>query len=517
MNSKKNCNLPFGATALGALLAVCAMSPAALAQTIQMDTTVVGEYPEGYESYHKVVIVGTNNRMPENVNNSTHLGRAVIIGDGNDVNTGSTVIGNDNRQFVGDGDVATQTVQVGQNHSSQGLRNSQIGLGLKTVGNENYVGGRFTEVNGSNNLAIGNLSRVNGSMNVALGDFIDTIANQTTVIGYMAKGERDGCVAIGSGSVCSQAQEFSVGTTNYRRRISNVLISGADQDAATVGQLRQIATGIGGGAGFNSFGYFTAPEINFQTGATYYNTVDGLIDLDQRVWDLEQNPGGGGNSPGADGRSAYQVAVDNGYQGDQQSWLASLKGADGRDGTGGSNVVAGSNIDVVDNEDGTQSVSLSDNVELSAQGRLAIGTTTVNGSGVSIQGGPSMTVNGIDAGGRQITNVAPGMIAQDSMEAVNGGQLWDMENRLNDRWNDTNRQIERMGAQSAALTMMASSDTYLPVGKVAAQAGVGMYGNAAAFAVGAKARLTERSSLSIGFSYAGGKAMGGVGYSIVID
>ena len=40
---------------------------------------------------------------------------------------------------------------------------------------------------------------------------------------------------------------------------------------------------------------------------------------------------------GADGKSAYEVAVANGYSGTQAQWLASLKGADGVPGKDGSN------------------------------------------------------------------------------------------------------------------------------------------------------------------------------------
>ena len=40
---------------------------------------------------------------------------------------------------------------------------------------------------------------------------------------------------------------------------------------------------------------------------------------------------------GADGKSAYEVAVANGYTGTQAQWLASLKGADGAPGKDGSN------------------------------------------------------------------------------------------------------------------------------------------------------------------------------------
>lgn len=39
---------------------------------------------------------------------------------------------------------------------------------------------------------------------------------------------------------------------------------------------------------------------------------------------------------GKDGLSAYQIAVNNGFTGDEKAWLASLKGKDGQAGTGGS-------------------------------------------------------------------------------------------------------------------------------------------------------------------------------------
>ena len=38
---------------------------------------------------------------------------------------------------------------------------------------------------------------------------------------------------------------------------------------------------------------------------------------------------------GQDGQSAYEVAVERGFQGSEDEWLASLKGADGTDGNEG--------------------------------------------------------------------------------------------------------------------------------------------------------------------------------------
>ena len=79
--------------------------------------------------------------------------------------------------------------------------------------------------------------------------------------------------------------------------------------------------------------------------------------------------------------------------------------------------------------------------------------------------------------------------------------------------------IDAVGAQGAAMSMMAGASTYLPVGKIAISAGYGQYGSKAAFAVGAKARLSERASGSIGLSATpsgGGKLMLGVGFSYIL-
>ncbi|OEY93773.1 hypothetical protein BJD20_20140 [Acinetobacter proteolyticus] len=57
---------------------------------------------------------------------------------------------------------------------------------------------------------------------------------------------------------------------------------------------------------------------------------------------------------------------------------------------------------------------------------ITTGNTVLNNNGLTIKGGPSITINGIDAGGKKITNVADGVDAKD---AVNKGQL---DKQIND-------------------------------------------------------------------------------------
>lgn len=44
-----------------------------------------------------------------------------------------------------------------------------------------------------------------------------------------------------------------------------------------------------------------------------------------------------GGMGGTDGKSAYEIAVDNGFTGDEAAWLLALKGAKGEPGTNGTN------------------------------------------------------------------------------------------------------------------------------------------------------------------------------------
>lgn len=51
--------------------------------------------------------------------------------------------------------------------------------------------------------------------------------------------------------------------------------------------------------------------------------------------------GGGSGSSGADGKSAYEIAVEHGFEGSEDDWLKSLKGADGKNGIDGKTPVKG--------------------------------------------------------------------------------------------------------------------------------------------------------------------------------
>ena len=75
---------------------------------------------------------------------------------------------------------------------------------------------------------------------------------------------------------------------------------------------------------------------------------------------------------------------------------------------------------VIDDKDGKGSIS--------GLSEVTIGeNVTLDKTGLTIKEGPSVTTKGIDAGKKKITNVADGDVSENSTDAVNGGQLYKLQ------------------------------------------------------------------------------------------
>ena len=174
-----------------------------------------------------------------------------------------------------------------------------------------------------------------------------------------------------------------------------------------------------------------------------------------------------------------------------------------------SSVVAGNNIKVTSQANaagGTEySVSTADNVSFSS--------VTV--------GAASISQAGIQAGSQKITNVAPGTISATSTDAVNGSQLYqtnqavqqnsDDISKLYNRSAELNRKIHRAGAHAAALAALHPLD-FDENHRVSASLGLGQYHSSGAAALGIFVRPTENFMVSLGGSIASGSdLMGNLG------
>ena len=187
-------------------------------------------------------------------------------------------------------------------------------------------------------------------------------------------------------------------------------------------------------------------------------------------------------------------------------------------------VAAGDNITVTKdtNKDGGNEykVALNKNITVDS---VKAGDTTISDKGLEIKDGPSVTKDGIDAGGKKITGVAKG---EADTDAVNYGQLKETNNHIDrvenqvvsntNRINQLGSRVNKVGAGAAALAALHPMD-FDPDDKLTFSAGYGNYGGENAAAIGAYYRPDEKVMFSVGGTVGNGENMVNAGVSFSLD
>ena len=193
---------------------------------------------------------------------------------------------------------------------------------------------------------------------------------------------------------------------------------------------------------------------------------------------------------------------------------------------GAKEYAAGDNIGVVVSQDGDNAkmqVKLAKDLKgidsIDAK-TVTTGNTTINNSGMTVKGDDKhkdITVQqgNVNMGGNKIEGVAPGKVAPDSTEAVNGSQLAQRDQaigKLGGEVSSLDRRVDRVGAGAAALAALHPQD-FDPDDKWDFAVGYGNYRGANAAAVGAFYRPNEDTTLSVGGTVGGGENMVNAGIS----
>ena len=173
--------------------------------------------------------------------------------------------------------------------------------------------GMKSAATGDSAVALGNEATANAKDALALGANAQVIGESGVAIGTSAHVEAEFSVAIGASSVATEEYTVSFGDEFDQRRLVNVSRGRADTDAATMAQLRDVATAIGNGADFNlDKGVFTEPSFIVGDGTIVHTIGEAYNDISDRVEILENNGGGGvggGDSLIADDDSVISVAA----------------------------------------------------------------------------------------------------------------------------------------------------------------------------------------------------------------
>ena len=228
---------------------------------------------------------------------------------------------------------------------------------------------------------------------------------------------------VGSGGITSKDSLSGAGngTVSFNsNKITNLLNGTSANDAVNFGQLNSLANVFGGGAGFSG-GVFTGPTYTIQ-GSNYTNIGNAFTAVNTKLTSLQGQidalPGGGG----ADGKSAYDIAVDNGYTGSQSQWLASLKGDKGDVGATGAQGAQGVKGDKGDvGATGAQGKSAYEvAVDNGYNGTAQDWLTSQSGNSPYLDANPTTTSTGAKATGTGATALGDGAVADGDNNTVLG-------------------------------------------------------------------------------------------------
>ena len=181
------------------------------------------------------------------------------------------------------------------------------------------------------------------------------------------------------------------------------------------------------------------------------------------------------------------------------------------------------NVVTMTDKDGNLWIKLSKNPKFnSVEAGEGDTKVTIGNDGVKIGDKIYITKEGLNANNQKIVNVADGIIAKDSKDAVNGGQIHNIVQDINNSIHQTNHRIDKLDdkvnrglANSAAMATL----EFLEIGinQAAVGAAVGTYRGNQAVAVGVQTAPTENTRLhakvSVAPSRSNTETMAGVGAS----
>lgn len=503
------------------------------------------------------------NTIRESVKDSDGGGATLAIGGGNtaDYTQASQLIGVNNTLKGTSSSISQYNALNGYKNTAENVTQTYItGLG-NTVSNSQsdvVIGDYHTLSGGGNNVVIGSMEAqdlqeektVNGVSypitkvpKAHQSDISDTV-----MIGHNADVTVNGGVALGANSVASTDKgvagyDLSTGAasteTSVAWKSTAAAVSVGDVDHEVTRQITGVA------AGLNDTDAVNVAQLKKAAAAatTTVATTDGNLTV-------AETPSGSHNyqvglSKDLTGMESAEFGADaakttisaGGVTIFKDSTTVSLK-SNGLDNGGQTikNVAAGeSDTDAVNLLQLKNSVT---KVEPASQGYIDITKRKENAStntgatiysvGLSVDAETAitnanhyLTADGINAQNQKITNVAPGTISATSTDAVNGSQLYqtnqavqqnsDDISKLYNRSAELNRKIHRAGAHAAALAALHPLD-FDENHRVSASLGLGQYHSSGAAALGIFVRPTENFMVSLGGSIASGSdLMGNLG------
>ncbi|MDR0184693.1 ESPR-type extended signal peptide-containing protein [Lysobacter arvi] len=362
----------------------------------------------------QIVNVGKGTQDTDAVNVSQLKGVTTALGGGSTVNSDGTIkapaysiqgstyndVGSalsklDGATTKNAGDITTLNTTVNNITNGGGIKYFHAKDGSTTAD---------SAANAAGSIAIGPNAKTDAAAtnSIAIGLDASTAAaaEYGVALGGAAKASVARSVALGDGSVADRASgtggsgfgAVSVGSSTSTRQIINVARGTQDNDAVNVSQLKGVTTAIGGGAAVNADGTIKAPTVT--VGGTTYSNLASAIE--------------------AAGNKANSI--------DALAWNATTGAYDAKHGTATTSKITNVKAGTAD----TDAVNLA---QLKAAGLSTDTSGTPTNAFVTYDTTTKDKVTLGGASGTTLTNVKDGALTATSKDAVNGGQLYAVDQK----------------------------------------------------------------------------------------
>ena len=514
-------------------------------------------------NWNKISVAEAQQKAIEAMQSNQYAGGSVMaIGGGNkaDYTTYSELTGVQNKVTGTEAKAAKYDFVNGyQNTVTEASDVTVIGIKNEVTADGNKVIGDYHKVSGKDNVIFGSADQLT-----------ETTVNNAVVLGHNAKVTGEGGVALGAGSVADRAAEVvgydpatgaeyvipeddaasyvwkatkgavSVGINGtLTRQITNVAAGSEDTDAVNVAQLKAAMKNVN--INFEAGNGIVIETVKSNDGTTYKistNIIGSTTDtdtttvtpsasgegetIDGNTENIVPNPGSNPlpNQPETDNQIQQGAPVKietitkpTNFAADEGDALA-ISPSETLGIKGDKNITTKA-------DDKNIQVTLNQDLDVNsvAAKTFKAGDTTITNNGLEIKNGPSVTKDGVDAGGKKITNVAPGELSATSKDAVNGSQLYKTNQEVANnsmRINKLGDRVNKVGAGAAALAALHPMD-FDPDDKLTFSAGYGNYGGENAAAIGAYYRPDEKVMFSVAGTVGNGENMVNAGVSFALD
>ncbi len=400
---------------------------------------------------------------------------------------------------------------------SQSTGDSSLALGVKSVsaGDRAIAMGASSSASGSYSMAMGVYANSSGAKSVALGYRSVASGATSSALGYQATASGDdsaafgngakaigtNSVALGSGSIAQEDNSVAVGNSTTQRQITYVAkgdINSTSTDAVTGAQIyslsQSVADRLGGGASVNSDGTVNAPLYEVGTGI-YNNVGSALSALNTSITNTEASVAGLAEDAllWDDSTSAFS-ASHTGNASKITNLTAGTLAADSTDAVNGSQLfdtnekVDQNTADIATNTDSINqnTADITANTDSINQNTtdIAANTTSINQNTTDIATNTtsinnlsnSVTTLTDDAllwdvdtsafnanrngSASKIINVAAGDLSEDSTDAVNGSQLYETNQKVDQNTSaiaDINTSITNLSSDNLSWNETTSS------------------------------------------------------------